>query len=156
MVVAAPALQVPIIEDGASVGPPADTATAVRPVPRLTGVEEGEVLDVVVPSPNCPWSFRPQHFKSPLSRMAQVCHHPAETATAVRPGPRSINPKSGDVSVEQYHHRPTVRMCHIPNTSGHHCHQWHIQCPHPDKTCCSCKWFQMEQWLQMEEQAFTV
>ena len=40
------------------------------------------------PSPNCPSPSAPQHFRSPLSRMAQVCPNPADTATAVLPVPR--------------------------------------------------------------------
>ena len=70
---------------------PADTATAVRPVPRSIAVDEGVLVFVLLPpSPNCPVLSDPQHFKSPLSRMAQVCCTPADTATAVRPVPRSI------------------------------------------------------------------
>ena len=69
---------------------PADTATAVRPVPRSIGVDEGDkTLLVAAPLPNCPLRSFPQHFRSPLSRMAHVNHPPAETATAVRPVPRS-------------------------------------------------------------------
>ena len=54
---------------------PAETATAVRPVPRLMAVDEGALVFVLVlpPSPNCPLPSLPQHFRSPLSRMAQVC-----------------------------------------------------------------------------------
>ena len=50
----------------------------------------GALVFVVLPSPNCPLLLRPQHFRSPLSRIAQVCSNPADTATAVRPVPRSI------------------------------------------------------------------
>ena len=84
-----PALQSSVVKDGAGVGFPPDTETAVRPVPRLIGVDEGASVSVVLPpSPNCPRLSRPQHFKSPLSRTAHVCLLPAETATAVRPVPR--------------------------------------------------------------------
>ena len=34
--------------------PPADTATAVRPVPRSIGVDEGASVSPPAPSPNCP------------------------------------------------------------------------------------------------------
>ena len=52
---------------------PAATATAVRPVPRSIAVDEGALVSVLLPpSPNCPMSPIPQHFRSPLSRMAQV------------------------------------------------------------------------------------
>ena len=71
------------------------------PEPLLTPVEESQVLLpetktgeawlVLVPaSPNCPLESSPQHFASPLSRMAQVWDIPADIATAVRPVPRSI------------------------------------------------------------------
>ena len=64
----------------------ADTATAVRPVPRLMAVDEGALVFVLLPpSPNDPKELDPQHFSSPLSRMAQVWALPADTATAVRP-----------------------------------------------------------------------
>ncbi len=73
------------------------------PEPLLSPVEESQVLLpetatgvfelVVPPSPKLP---DPQHFMSPLSRMAQVCAVPdiveVSTATAVRPVPRSIAP----------------------------------------------------------------
>ena len=69
---------------------PADTATAVRPVPRSIAVDEGAlVFALIPPSPNCPKLSAPQHFRSPLSRMAQVWYEPADTATAVRPVPVS-------------------------------------------------------------------
>ena len=77
---------------------PADTATAVRPVPRFIGVDEGALVCVLLPpSPNCPYWSRPQHFISPLSRMTQVWNSPTETATAVRPVPRSIAVDEGAV-----------------------------------------------------------
>ena len=70
---------------------PAATATAVRPVPRSIAVDEGALVFALrPPSPNCPKLSRPQHFRSPLSRMAQVCSCVACTAMAVRPVPRSI------------------------------------------------------------------
>src|SRR5438874_2485621 len=52
----------------------------VTPVPVIvTGMEE----PVVVPLPNWPHSFTPQHCTVPFSRSAQLwCHHPAVTATA--------------------------------------------------------------------------
>jgi hypothetical protein len=54
--------------------------TPAPPVPVIvTGVEE----PVVVPLPNCPKSFRPQHFTVPPERSAQVWKAPALTATAV-------------------------------------------------------------------------
>ena len=71
------------------------------PEPLLSPVEESQVLLPETatgepwlarfpPSPNCPKESLPQHFKSPLSRMAQVWYPTADTATAVRPVPRSI------------------------------------------------------------------
>ena len=63
-------------------------ATAVRPVPRST--ETGEYWSVLFPpSPTCPKKSYPQHFRSPLSRIAHVCLPPPEIAIAVRPEPRS-------------------------------------------------------------------
>ena len=54
-------------------------------------MDEGALVAVLLPpSPNCPKRSRPQHFASPLSRMAQVCVSPVDIATAVRPVPRSI------------------------------------------------------------------
>ena len=53
---------------------PAASATAVRPVPRLIGVDDGAFVSELVlpPSPNRPFVSLPQHFASPLSRIAQV------------------------------------------------------------------------------------
>ena len=66
--------------------PPVPIATAVRPVPRSIAVVEGALMSVGLdtvhigpPSPNCPPTSLPQHFKSPLSRMAQVCWVPEDT-----------------------------------------------------------------------------
>ena len=69
---------------------PADTATAVRPVPRSIVVEGTGVFMLLTPSPNCPALSLPQHFISPLSRMAQAWYSPAATATAVRFVPKLI------------------------------------------------------------------
>ena len=78
--------------------------TLVMPLPEplLSPVEESQVLlpatktgkvEMPVmpkpPSPNLPPSA-PQHFASPLSRIAQVWPSPVEIATAVRPVPRSM------------------------------------------------------------------
>ena len=68
---------------------PATTATAVRSVPRSTETGECWSTVVVAPLPNCPSPSEPQHLREPLSRMAQVCCQPAETAIAVRSVPRS-------------------------------------------------------------------
>ena len=72
------------------------------PEPLLSPVEESQVLLPATktgmlempglpepPSPNNPPSA-PQHFASPLSRIAQVWSSPVEIATAVRPVPRSM------------------------------------------------------------------
>ena len=72
-------------------------------------------------------SISPQHFKSPLSRMAQVCWVPEDSATAVRPVPRSIAVLEGASvfagldEVHVGHHRPPVHIGPIPNTSRHRC-----------------------------------
>ena len=68
---------------------PAESATAVRPVPRLL-VSVGVDLSDVPPLPNCPLLFSPQHDTSPLSRIAQVWPTPNPSATAVRPVPRLL------------------------------------------------------------------
>ena len=81
--------------------PPPEPLPEPPPEPLLAVVEESQVLlpetatgelwsVLLPPSPNCPLSSPPQHFRSPLSRMAQVCSAPTETATAVRPVPRLI------------------------------------------------------------------
>ena len=69
--------------------PPEESATAVRPVPRLL-VSVGVVLSDVPPLPNRPRAPDPQHDTAPLSRMAQVWTLPEESATAVRPVPRLL------------------------------------------------------------------
>ena len=69
--------------------PPEESATAVRPVPRLL-VSVGVVLLDVPPLPNWPSVPYPQHDTAPLSRMAQVWASPEEIATAVRPVPRLL------------------------------------------------------------------
>ena len=69
--------------------PPEESATAVRPVPRLL-VSVGVDLSDVPPLPNRPLFPRPQHDTSPLSRMVQVWRCPEESATAVRPVPRLL------------------------------------------------------------------
>ena len=62
---------------------PEESATAVRPVPRLL-VSVGVKLLDVPPLPNWPLYPDPQHDTAPLSRMAQVWEFPEESATAVR------------------------------------------------------------------------
>ena len=57
---------------------PASTATAVAIPLTSTGVREG----MIVPSPSCPSSFRPQQRTVPSCRSAQLCQPPVETATA--------------------------------------------------------------------------
>ena len=76
---------------------PSLTATAVRPVPRSIAVEEGALRSVLTPPlPKYPCPSDPQHFRSPLSRMAQVTMTARPTtATAVRPVPRSIAVEEG-------------------------------------------------------------
>ena len=61
-------------------------ATAVMPLDRPT-TSTGVKRFVVVPSPSAPSMFRPQHLTAPLVVSAQVCDHPATTATTplVRP-----------------------------------------------------------------------
>ena len=68
---------------------PDESATAVRPVPRLL-VSVGEFLFDVPPLPNRPLIPNPQHDTAPLSRIAQVWAPPEESATAVRPVPRLL------------------------------------------------------------------
>ena len=84
-----PARHSTVVEDGAGVGFPEESATAVRPVPRLL-VECGCVF--VRPSSITQLSVKPypQHDTEPLSRMAQVWDPPEERATAVRPAPRLL------------------------------------------------------------------
>ena len=82
---------------------PADTATAVRPAPRLfviTGEEVKLVSPVDPPCPNCPNWFEPQHAIEPLSRTAQVCFCPVDMSTAVRPVPRLIGVDEGALTLE--------------------------------------------------------
>ena len=94
-----PTLQITVVEKGAGVGGFSRHPTAVRPVPRSIAVVEGasslSFAMMVPPSPNCPRASDPQHFRSPLSRIAQVWKDPADTATAVRPVPRSIGVDEG-------------------------------------------------------------
>src|SRR5207249_11869882 len=52
------------------------TATAAVISPPPTGVDEL----VVVPSPSCPSTFRPQHCTVPSERSTQVCRYPPLTA----------------------------------------------------------------------------
>ena len=76
----------------------ARAATAVRPVPRLIAVDEGALVSVLPPPlPNRALRSHPQHFSSPLSRMAQVYPPAVDTATAVRSVPRSIAVDDGAV-----------------------------------------------------------
>ena len=76
---------------------PEESATAVRPVPRLL-VSVGVPLLDVSPLPNWPSDPSPQHDTSPLSRMAQVWTSPEESATAVRPVPRLLVSVGVDLS----------------------------------------------------------
>ena len=74
--VIAPTLHVAVVKDGAGVFMCSMTpAMAVRPVPRSIAVDEGALVfrvgsTIAQLSLGCP---TPQHFRSPLSRMAQVC-----------------------------------------------------------------------------------
>ena len=71
---------------------PTSRATAVRPVPRSTVVDGGEVLSVTpAPLPSSPYESSPQHFTEPSSRSAHVCALCTATASAVRPVPRPID-----------------------------------------------------------------
>ena len=65
---------------------PEESATAVRPGPRLL-VSVGVDLSDVAPLPNWPLTPRPQHETSPLSRMTQVCIFPAESVVSVKMRP---------------------------------------------------------------------
>ena len=65
---------------------PEESATAVRPVPRLL-VSVGVVMSDAVPSPNWPELPSPQHDTEPLSRMAQVWETPAESVVSVKIDP---------------------------------------------------------------------
>ena len=92
-------------------------ATAVRSVPRSIAVVEGALMSVGLdtvhtgpPSPNCPPTSLPQHFKSPLSRMAQVCWVPED----IRPVPRSIAVLEGAsvfVGLDEVHVGPPSPTC---------------------------------------------
>jgi hypothetical protein len=66
----------------ASLFPEKPAEIAVTPRNGLESVElvttsTGVVRSVVVPSPNCPLAFLPQHFTPPLTKRAQVIHPPA-------------------------------------------------------------------------------
>ena len=87
------------------------TSVMPPPEPLLAVVEESQVLlpetatgelwsVLLPPSPNCPILFIPQHFRSPLSRMAQVLNVSADIVTAVRPVPRSIAVNEGALVCE--------------------------------------------------------
>ena len=71
---------------------PEESATAVRPGPRLL-VRVGVSLLDVPPLPNWPPIPSPQHDTAPLSRMAQVCPFPEESVVPVKIDP-SWNPGS--------------------------------------------------------------
>ena len=105
------------------------------PEPLLSPVEESQVLlpesetgepwsVLLPPSPNCPLLSNPQHFRSPLSRMAQVCNVPPATATAVRPCRGLWLWMKVRWCPCWFHHRPTVLCCPIPSTSGRRCQEW--------------------------------
>ena len=66
--------------------PPEESATAVRPVPRLL-VSVGVDLSDVAPLPNWPSDPSPQHDTEPLSRMAQVWYFPDESVVSVKMDP---------------------------------------------------------------------
>ena len=108
---------------------PAETETAVLPSPRSTagrpspiralhslvlrsvfsvGWHETPFESRSAPVPMfslCPWPrlphvFRPQHFRTLLSRIAQVCVAPASIAIAVLPEPRSAAARSSPISFD--------------------------------------------------------
>ena len=55
-------------------GKAGETVQVVVPLVRSIAVDEGALVSVLFPpSPNYPWVSDPQHFMSPLSRIAQVC-----------------------------------------------------------------------------------
>jgi hypothetical protein len=87
-------------------GSPADTATAVRPVPRSIAVDEGALVFVLLPP-------RPtvRTVSSPTLQVAVVkdgagVYAPADTATAVRPVPRSIAVDEGALVVRDWSPSP--------------------------------------------------
>ena len=75
---------------------PEESATAVRPVPRLL-VGVGVVLVDVPPLPNRPSDPRPQHETEPLSRMTHVWENPEESVVSVKIDPSW---KPGSLSCE--------------------------------------------------------
>jgi len=52
----------------------------------------------VSPRPSCPWVFRPQHFESPLLKMAQLCAPPQLTARTSSARPRSTGGRRSPIS----------------------------------------------------------
>ena len=120
-----PALQVAVVKDGAGVVIPADTATAVRPVPRLIAVDEGALVFVLLPpSPNCPYCPTP-------STSGRRCQGWRRCGNFQQTPQRPFGPCRGRwlwMKVRWcpccFLHRPTVRSCPAPNTSGRRCQGW--------------------------------
>ena len=83
-----------------------------RPAGTLAGVSPAVSPIESVPSlPRRPLPPKPQQRTAPVSRMAQVCASPAEIATALRPGPRSIGGAADALvmsAVEPYPRRPSA------------------------------------------------
>jgi hypothetical protein len=63
--------------------PAAMAATPLESPITSTGI----LLFVVVPSPNCPLLFNPQHFICPLDKSAQVWYSPAAMAATALESP---------------------------------------------------------------------
>ena len=70
-------------------------------------------MAVVFPMPNWPYELPPQHFISPLSKIAQACQYPVVMATAVRPVPRSTAARLSPISSAS---SPMVVVFPMPNS----------------------------------------
>ena len=128
-----PARHSTVVKDGAGVVPPEESATAVRPVPRLL-VSVGVVLSDVPPLPNGRRSLSPARHSTVVKDGAGV-ESPEESATAVRPVPRLL------VSVGVICQTFTITQLAgvpAPSTTQHRCQGWR-RCGYPgrERYCCA-------------------
>ena len=84
--------------------PPADTASTLRPVPRLTVASASPISpepsprSFCEPTPRRPSAPLPKHFTFVFVKRTQVCSSPDDRATAPKPTPRSIGSSASPIS----------------------------------------------------------
>ena len=118
-----PARHSTVVEDGAGVEAPEESATAVRPVPRLL-VSVGVVLVDVPPLPNWPSDLRLPSTTQHRCRGWRRCGSLRKRALLLwRPVPKAAGERRAWFC-QMFLHYPIGRDLRIPSTTQHRCRGW--------------------------------